>query len=68
MNRLVLCVVDSVHAGVTCCIVTRNGMILSGSLVLGARVTPLTRFAKFTAFYPVFLVWVIGVVFGENGF
>ena len=56
MNRLVLCVVDSVHAGVTCCIVTRNGMILSGSLVLGASVTPLTRFAKFTAFYPVLLV------------
>lgn len=53
---LVLFMVNSVHAGVTCCNAARNLRILSGSVALGARVTPLTRFAKVAAFYPVLLV------------
>lgn len=63
-----LCMVDSVHAGVTCCNVVSNVESMSGLVFLLFSVTPLTRFAKFTAFYPVLLVWVVGVIFGENGF
>ena len=63
-----LCMVDSVRGGVTCCIVVINGESMSGLVFLVFSVTPLTRFAKFTAFYPVLLVWVVGVVLGENGF